>query len=273
MTDEITIWEPAPFEKGTDLLPLEAMQQFGPTDVEVEEDTDLEPDDIVLPTLTILQGTSEPVKQQVEGATPGKLFLSATQEVLEPPLRVLVVHRFRGNALFVRKSNPEHEGLETCISRDGVTGHRYGDCESCGKCTEWRDDAKPLGTKTQQFVVWTNGGICMLRVQLSNKFVGRNIRTFMTKKQTSNRNYFAHPTVLQVETGSDDENTWFVPRLFWQERVRVPDEMQRACATWRARIKEALELGKLSDTEDEAPTQEAPASRATTTEGHGDIPF
>ncbi len=279
-SDELTVWTPDPFEKGTDLLPVESLQSFGPDDVEVDTDLDLEPDDIVLPTLTVLQGTSEPVKQQIEGAVPGKLFLSATQEVLEAPARVLVIHRFRGNALFARKTNPAHEGLETCISRDGVTGTKYGDCETCGKCTDWREKpgkdrkTKPLGTKTQQFVVWTSRGICMLRVQMSNKFVGRTIRTFMTKKQTSNRNYFAHPTVLQVETGSDDENTWFVPRLYWQEKIRVPDEMQRACALWRTRIKEALELGKLSDTEDEAPTQEGgTTSSPDATEGHSDIPF
>lgn len=279
MTDEITVWEPEPFEKGTDLLPVAALQTYGPADVAVEDDEDLEPDDIVLPTLTVLQGTSEPIKQQVEGAVAGKLFLSATQETLEPPIRMLVIHRFRGNALFVRKTNVAHEGLETCISRDGVTGQRYGDCEACGKCTDWRETpgpdgkTKPLGTKTQQFVVWTSSGICMLRVQLSNKFVGRTIRTFMTKKQTSNRNYFAHPTVLQVEMGSDDENSWFVPRLFWQEKISVPHDLQRACAKWKDKIKEALELGKLSDTEDEAPTQEGDTPPPAQAEGHTDIPF
>lgn len=283
MADEITVWEPDPFEKGTDLLPLASMQSFGPADVEVEADEDLEAEDIVLPVLMILQGTSDAVKQQIEGALPGKLWATATQELIEPPARVIVIHRWRGNAFFARKSNAEHEGLETCISRDGVTGTRYGSCESCGKCTEWRKDAsgeerlKPLGTKTQQFVLWTSQGISLLRVQMSNKFVTRNIRTYMTKKQTTNRNYFAHPTVLQVETVSDDENTWFVPKLFWQEKLGVPDDLQRACGSWRTKIKEALELGKLSDTEEDEHESSEDVGVDTPSqaraEGHSDIPF
>ena len=270
MTDELKPWEPEAFD-GTDLLPIQR-GDFGPSDIPVEKDDDVEADDIVLPTVAILQGTSGPVKDRFPGAAVGLLFLSGSQEVVDPPMRAIVIHRFRGNALFARAANPAHAGLETCISRDGVTGSKYGDCAACGKCTEWGDDgSKPRGTKTQQFVLWTDRGICILRVQLSGVKVARNISTFITKQHTSGRNWFAHPTVIQVQTDSKGDNSWPIPNLYWQEGERVPDDIQRECASWRTKIKEALEQGTLGDTEDAAPQETS--ERAAPPSDAGDTPF
>lgn len=278
MSNELVKWEPGAFNAGTDLLPVQGVQQVGPADIEVIEEEDLEPEDMILPQMKVLQGTTKEVGDEIEGAVPGKLFFTGASQVIVPPARVVVVHRFRGNAMFVRAKKPEYEGLEDCISRDGVTGLKYGDCSSCGRCTEWRDgpdgpaSLPPLGSKTQQFVLWINGGLCILRVALSNKWATRYTRQFMTRRQTSGRNWFAHPTILEIAKETNEEGqTYFVPRMHWQESEIVPDDVQHACMKWYRAVTQALEHGTLGE-EDPQPGTAEPDS--ATSEGKStDIPF
>lgn len=284
MSSEIQVWKPNPFD-GTDQLPVQAQQQIGPADIPLIEEHDVEASDIKLPVLAVLQGQSKPVQQGVEGAQPGKLYYSGNGEVYQPPLRMIVVYRFRGNAMFVDKTKPEYEGLEDCISRDGVSGMRYGDCESCKKCTQWREDANgvenqpPLGSKTQQFVVWLQDGIAILRVALSNKHAVENTKAFMTRRTTTKRNWFAHPTLLSVSQHSNPEDqTYSVARMRWDEKQVVPDNLQHECMEWYRRVTEALEQGTLSEddiNEERTPKpQQASASPPPPTgDSASDIPF
>ena len=140
MTDELQVWQPSQFD-GSDLLPTAAQPQEAgivPSDVPVVDDA-IDAEDIRLPTLQVLQGTSKPVQDAVEGAQPGKLFFSGSNEVIQPPARVLVVHRFRGNAMFVRNdcpptdtcelfNNDYNPGIYTGVRfyiTEGVLGARY----------------------------------------------------------------------------------------------------------------------------------------------------
>lgn len=269
---ELQKWEPSEFD-GSDLLPvIDDGKTYNAVPV-IEED-DVEAEDMVLPVLKVLHGTSDEIMGQLEGAVPGKLFFSGNQSVIEPPARIIVVHRFRGNALFPQKKNPAHEGLEACISRDGVTGSKYGACETCKKCTEWGpDNEPPAGSKTQQFVVLTSHGLCMFRVQLSNKFVTKATREFMTRRTTTGRNWFCHPSILTVQTVSSDENTWFSPKLCWQESEIVPPAVQKECHEWYEKITDALEHGRLSeDEETESGTPDQAAGDAAP-DASPDIPF
>lgn len=278
MSDELQVWQPSPFE-GEDLLPVQSVQHaVGPADIEVIQEEDLEAEDIRLPKLEVLQGTSEVVQSgNVDGAQPGKLYFSGNGTVIKPPARFIVIHRFRGNAMFARTEDPAFEGLETCISRDGKTGTKYGPCELCKKCTEWRGDEPPLGSKTQQFVVWMDSGIGILRVALSNKHATKAMRDVMTRKTTTQRNWFAHPMVATVEKHTNkDDKPFQVIGLKWDESQVVPDDIQRACFEWYGRIVEALKAGTLTDDEEDTgtpkpPTQDAGASTAAP--GGDDIPF
>lgn len=283
MTDDLQPWEPAEF-KGTDLLPLEQeKRQFGPADLPVIEEHDLEHSDIKLPVLTVLQGTSKVVQAgDVEGAQPGKLYFSGTGKIIQPPARVLVIGRFRGNAMFVRNpdKNPEYQGLEDCISRDGVTGTKYGPCEVCERCTKWREgpdgsDLPPLGTKTQQFVVRTSDGIGMFRIALSNKWATNAVKDFMTRRTTTERNWFSHPTVIGTEMHENkDGEPYQTPTLRWQEDEIVPNDVQYACADWYRRVCEALEQGTLSEDEaGEAKNVSAPPPKQAAPSQDSDIPF
>lgn len=280
---ELQAWEPKPFD-GEDLLPVAQTQQHvGPADVPIVEDHDMEPEDMLLPQLSVLQGTTKIVAQgTVEGATVGKLYFSGSDRVITPPARLIVIHHFRGNAMFTRdpKKNPEYEGLEDCISRNGVKGTKYGFCETCKKCTEWRgeqSDLPPLGTKTQQFVVWLDDGVGILRLSMSNKHVIKSTKTFLTRRATTGRNWFAHPTVFTVGKHTNQRDEPFAAAVLrWDETETVPDDVQRACYAWVQRIRQALELGTLS--EDESGSASAtPSSDAGTASDAplpaGDIPF
>lgn len=289
MTDEIQIpsWKPTPLKSGSDLLPTSTTaRKIGPTNIPLLEEDDLEPTDIRLPQLSVLQGVSKVVQDgEIDGAKPGRLYFSANARIIEPPARLLVVHRFRGNAMFVRNT-PEYAGLEDCISRDGVTGTKYGSCEVCKRCTEWREDAeghktlRPLGAKTQQLVVWLDDGIGILRIPLSNGHALRNMQDFQTRKTTTKRNWFAHPTLLFVDKHTNKDGAPFmVPRLRWDETQIVPDDLQHACYEWYRRVTEALEQGTLSEDDstpesrDPEASQPSQASQARTEEGDEDIPF
>lgn len=283
MADEIQVWQPTPFE-GTDLLPVQAEERsIGPADVPVVQEHDVEASDIRLPQVVLLQGTSKIVQNaEIDGAQPGKLYFTGNGELLKPPVRFIVIHRYRGNAMFVRGDDPAYHGLEDCISRDGVTGTKYGDCESCKRCTEWRTDEHgvenqpPLGSKTQQFVVWLKEGIGILRIALSNKHAEKNTKDFMTRRATTGRNWFAHPTVARVEghTNKNDE-PYKVLNMRWDESQVVPDDLQRAAFQWYRRVVEALEQGTLTEDEVEPGGHEAsaPGSPPPPQQDHSDIPF
>lgn len=284
MPDEIQVWTPTPFN-GSDLLPIKTGNKIGPSDVPLIIENDMEQEDIRLPSIKLLQGTSDEVqKALIDGATPGRYVFTGSQTVVKPPVRFLVIARIRGNAMFVRPRDPDYADLETCISRDGIHGSRYGMCEPCGRCTEWRPDAngelkkQPLGSKTQQFVVWSSEGLAMLRVSMSNKFSTRNMRDLMTRRQTTGRNWWVHPMLLFADNEQNkDGDPFFVPRMRWDEKEVVPDTVQKQCFEWYGRVVEALKAGSLSDDEDQHPSQAKQPRRNpiddSGPEGDDSIPF
>jgi hypothetical protein len=75
----IAKWKPEHQFEGTDLLPCVAKEgeQLAPGE-EVVGDDNVEMDDLVLPVLNMLHGTSDAVERSVEGATPGKFHMSVT---------------------------------------------------------------------------------------------------------------------------------------------------------------------------------------------------
>lgn len=265
MTEQVSVWQPTPFE-GSDCLPIMAAKHFGPSEVPIVAEEDIEPEDIRLPQLILVQGTTRGAAREHPESKGGTFYFSASNRIIKPPIRMLVIHRFRGNAMWAREGEKEYAGLENCMSRDGVTGSRYGDCVACGRCTEWRanpeggQDLPPLGSKTQQFVIWTADGVGIFRVALSNKFIVQTIRNVMTRRATTGRNWWTHPMVLTV---TDERNAkgdpFYVPHLRWDETQVVPDALQVECYKWYERVREALEQGKLTDDESE---QHGGAARA-----------
>lgn len=254
MTDEIVKWEPSKFE-GSDLLPVAREAELPSTDVlPVVGEENVQQEDLILPSIKLLQGMSKEVTEgDTEGAQPGKFFNTGTGEVIKGPLRVLVVHHGRSNALFPKEDDPRYQGLEKCVSRDGVCGEVYGDCDSCGKNKFGDDGKKPLCTASHNFIVMTADGPA--RIRFSSRGY-RPAQTFITQKVMQRKNFFAHPLVINVVRRQDalpggQTATSYYLDCKWDRSEQVPLETQQAAMKLYEEIRRAHGEGRLKTTGDE----------------------
>lgn len=262
--DAVAVWTPKEFA-GNDLLPLDETAVEAVPDIPLVGEEHIDPDDMVIPSLALLHGTSEAVTDGVEGAKPGLFMHTGTEEVLpEGPLRLLVVHYHKGNALFP-KQGERYAGLETCVSDDGIEGTTYGLCEDCRKCY-WPEDggpdlegaSSPLGAEVHHFVCMTSMGPVMLRLTRSAYKAGSK---FLTAKKMSGKNFFAHPVVVRVTQGDKTLPTGKVTKFYtlqmaWQTTERVPAELQRAAFELYKSVEAKYEAGHLKSQDSEAPAGE-----------------
>lgn len=241
------IWLPKPFPTGTDLLPLNL---GGPVDTIGQEN--IKAEDIVLPTLQLLQGMSEPCTRGEDGAKPGVFWHNGARVPLPGPLRLLVVAHSRGRALMPQVNNKRYEGLEMCVSRDQIEGSKYGDCAACSH-KEWGPNKeKPLCIESHNFVVMTKYGPAMFRVPLSNKSNRTTARNFITAWRFSGEQLWSHPLVIasQQETkvlgpGQKDA-VYYSLDLKWPRTEDVPPAVQSAARDLHLQFSRANEAGRLS---------------------------
>ncbi len=252
--NELTVWHPHDFE-GCDLLPdMRPQADLVPPGGLVGREN-VEPEDLVLPSLLLLQGMSEPVTNQEEGAQPGKFWLSTAGEVLNPPLRLVLVHHSRSRALFPQPNNPRTSDLKKCLARAGIKGTEYGDCDACDHKKWGPNNEAPACAESHNFVAWTPYGAAVLRLAKSSFKAARN---FLTTWTMSPKNLWAHPTVVTVKMQkrqlSDGQNaTYFTMEMRWQQKEDVPPDYQESALALHKQIHEAHEAGRFtSDREEQA---------------------
>lgn len=247
MTDNVpALWQPSKFE-GTDMLPVSnrtALTQrsdlVGRDNVSVE--------DMTLPTLSLLASLSGAVTSGVDGAKPGLLYLSSTQEIFEPPLRALLIYHFKSRALFPKPdTDPRYNGLDVCLSRDGKQGTVYGRCTDCDY-KEWVGKQKPLCTLSNNFVAMTPKGSALIRFSGSSN--NRSVRNAITSWISSPKNLFEHPAIINVEVGhkalaGGRQAPYHYLTLLWEQRERVPDEVQQAARALYDEIDTAFKANKM----------------------------
>jgi hypothetical protein len=257
MTEEKLVkWEPKKFD-GSDLLPVEYLS--APTETDQHGQAlvgrqNVEKEDLILPTIRLLQGMSPAVTEGTEGAKPGLFIHSATQQVFQPPLRLIVVAHYKSNALYPRADNIAHRGLERCISRDAVQGDRYGLCEECRKCLDWGENGQPpLGSQSHCFTVLTEHGPAVMRF---NRTSFKAARQFITTWNMSRKNLWAHPTVVRVtknekQLPGGQKTTYFTMSPLWQTTELVPPSLQTAALAYHEMVMAAHQSGRFgSDDED-----------------------
>lgn len=253
MSEEIVKWTPAQFA-GTDLLPVNALVPSENKQEIVGRDN-IEQEDLIFPTLRLLQGMSPAVTDGIEGAQPGLFIHSASQIIFKPPVRLLFIAHTKSNALYPKTDNPRHNGLERCLSRDGVKGSTYGFCEECRKCLDWGPhNEPPLGAQSHNFVTMTEHGPAVLRFSRTSY---KAARQFLTVWNMSSKNLWAHPVVVRVKKQSKmlpsgQQTTYFSVEPIWQQNEAVPLSIQAAAANLYGRVQAAQESGRFgADDENE----------------------
>lgn len=239
--NEVAVWNPAPFN-GHDLLPVSLGKRrddlVGMDSVEVE--------DLILPSLKLLQGSSEEVKQGVEGARAGIFWHTGVSEGFKGPIRVLTCAYTKSRSLFPKADRPEHQGLERCTSKDGKFGDRYGDCESC-PYKDWDNEngRPPACSESHNFTVLTPFGPAVMRFQRTST---KSARKFLTAWTTSNKNIFEHPLEISTKTRTDKVNgsdsTTHVMETKWLQREAVPPHAQAAARAVFEQVNKAHAKGK-----------------------------
>lgn len=254
--DAVAVWQPKEFA-GNDLLPLENTLPDKIEGVpELVGRENVNPDDLILPSIVLLHGTSEAVTNGVEGAVPGRFMHTGTEECLpEGSLRMILVHHHKGNVLFP-KDDERYAGLETCISRDQIEGTTYGACDECKKCY-WPEDGgpalngatSPLGAEVHHFVAMTDRwGPVMIRFSRSSY---KAANQFISSWIGSRKNLFAHPVVVRVAQGDKTLPTGKVSKFYhmqmaWQTTERVPAELQQAAYALYKEVSQKHDTGNLT---------------------------
>lgn len=214
----------------------------------------VEAKDMVLPRLSCLQGMSKQVADGVPGAAPGKFYLSSTGEVIEGPLRVLIVHHHKSRALFPDERKPEMAGLESCFSNDALIGTRYGDCFRC-KYKDWGKDRKPpLCKEAHDFVVLTKNGPAVLKLAGTSYAAGSSLVSGL-KNDFSRPNMWDFPAVITAVKAKSWAGYTVDIRLDRQDPV--PPSLRAAARKIYDDLNASFQVGKLSSAESGQPGQES----------------
>lgn len=254
MVGEVAIWEQPEFE-GTSLIPTsESVTGLSnPQPLVGRENVAIE--DLIVPSLALLQGQSDAVTSGVPGAVPGLLMQTNTGEIIKPPLKCIVVHYHKTHAFFPQMDKyPEAKGKKPCMSRDTVRGNRYGICEECGICTTWMDDGRPpMGARNHVFTVMTNGGPATIRFSRSYY---KNGSKFLSNWGFSSNNLWDFPVIVGVhpephtlDTGK--KTTYQTLVMHWMTAEPTPEPWRVACQAMFDKIESAHEAGKFGDELDE----------------------
>lgn len=254
--NEVEIWKPQKEFKGTDLVPeLRSNMELAPQPPGgLIGRENVEPTDMILPSLLLLQGMSDPVTDAVENAQPGKFWLSTAGEVIEPPLRLLLVHHSRSRALFPQPNNQRTSGLKKCLARDALEGTEYGLCEECEHKKWGPQNEAPPCAESHNFVAWTYFGPAVLRFAKSSFKAARN---FLTTWTLSEKNPWAHLAIVtvkqQTKALSDGQNAkFFTMDMRWDQREDVPPAFQENAVQLYHQIQKAHEAGRFKPDAEEA---------------------
>lgn len=245
---ELTVWTPPLFPNGSDLLPV----ALGGRKVDDIGRQHIEAEDLILPSLKLLQGSSEEVKQGIDGARAGLFWLTGAEEPFKPPLRVLAVAHTKSRSLFPKEDRAEHEGLEECRSKDAINGTRYGACAECPH-SQW-DNANgrpPACSESHNFTVLTPLGPAVMRFQRTSVKAAKKL---LTAWSMSSEPLFAHPVQISTSTRTDQvgnqKSTTHVMETKWLQRETVPPHVQEAARAVYAQVMAAHEQGRFGTTDD-----------------------
>ncbi len=237
---ELAVWKPTEFV-GSDMLPV----ALGTKKIDTTGRENIAVEDLIFPTLKLLQGSSDEVKKGIEGARAGTFWLTGAEEPIKPPVRLLACAHTKSRTLFPKADKPEHQGLEECRSKDAITGTRYGDCAVC-PYKEWDNvnNRPPACSESNNFTVLTPFGAAILRFSRTSYKAGKKL---ISAWKMSSDPLFAHPLILTTATRTDKVNgqdsLTHLVETKWVQRETVPPHVQEAARAVYEQVTAAHEAG------------------------------
>ncbi len=251
MTDktEVAVWKQEEFE-GTSLIPAAKSVAYLVNPQALVGRENVEIDDLLVPSLALLQGQSDAVTSGVPGAVPGLFMQSNTGDIMKPPLKAIVVHYHKTNGFFPQHDKyPESKDKQRCLSRDGIKGTVYGNCEECGICTTWMPDGRPpMGAENHIFTVITDKGPATLRFSRSSYKPGSK---FLSNWNFGSESLWDHPVVIRVvskpkQLDGGKMTTYQTMTIGWTDED-TPEGYRQACLSLYNRINKKHEAGEYGD--------------------------
>lgn len=235
------------------LMPVGKSGVPATTDDPYVDDAQIEASDFYIPSLKVLNGTSDECKSGK--ARPGNFWNPYTNQEFKAPMRGVVC--FWMKTRYKRENQKSDPKTEQCMSFDMKVGTRYGECEPC-PYKEWGTDRKraPECSMSHCFILATPDGPLMLRLR---KKAEKYAKQFVTQKQTSQQNWWTFAAVLDIkkETGVDDSGRpadYFVPTITWDKTDVQSPEIVAVARGYNKLIGEAQAAGTLR----EDPVEEEP---------------
>jgi len=274
-TDAVQLWTPSEF-KGSDLLPMNATpatEALAVEGVPLVGSENIEQQDLVLPQLSLLQGMSEAVtsEQGPENAKPGRFLHTLTQDIYEPPLRVLLVYHWKSRAMFPKEQDSRFAGVEACMSPDGKVGSVYGSCDECDY-TQWGENRQaPMCSEAHNFVAMTDAGPAVLRFSRTSFKAARKFLSGFAMAQAQGKNLWAHPAIVTTKSASKQVQgknvTYYMMEVAWQQSEAVPPDWHKAAYALYQQVSAAHKRGGLGAQE------EKPSQPSATQRDFGDVPY
>ncbi len=236
----------------TSLLPVVQKSDLPDTGGAYIDDPAFDVGDLVVPTLKLLQGMSEPVQQGEPGAKPGVFWSPFNNAPIEPPMHVLIVFMTKNRW---KRDNPK-AGTQKCVSFDTINGSTYGKCDHCN-FKDWtrsrEGDSKPECALIYVAYALTPDGLCAIRFRGKAE---KAAKTAWTTKVTQEKNWWTWPCLLGVkkEQGKDPTGaptTYWAPTIWWDKAKPVAPELVAMAQKTAQMIVMADKSGRLKGTEDE----------------------
>lgn len=221
---EDNTWNPPEISGVQNLLPSK------PIVFEQDELNEVDESDLRTPVLSLDNG-SEYAKQNRNASS--RFFIELTDQVLEDPFAALVLWMQKGHILLPQADNPDHAGLERCVSFDTRRGTTYGLCEECRRC-QWAyakefDRKTPLGGMQLTFGVLMSTGFAVFSVRSSAL---RQPKEYAAAAAMGGHPLYAYPTIFRVQTMSrqlpnGSTKTWNVPHMSHDRSNPVPENLHK----------------------------------------------
>ncbi len=230
--------------------------------------TNIRVEKLKLHRMKLGQGQSDEVK--AGRCQQGEYINNITLQNLGPRVEFIPILQTFSRTLWTPLSDG---GGRECLSRDGMTGNKYGDCRACGRADKWRKNEKtgadqpPECSDQDNYLVMVRGcqsGPMLFSFTKSGTQAGQKLNSILTPDVAQGRDIWGKAFVLTSEQKTYGKNSCFIPRVSLATDGPTEEEMAMAEALYQQYAPKADEVTEAATAEDlESETQaDAPGARS-----------